>query len=124
MAVTKNDGIQKAPREDAADKSRDYVRRHWKYTEPISPSSGSCCESASACRPDPFYSLLNQIQTHSLCISGMAFQDVWNIDLDRLQRCCVHVATANNKLIPFCVYYLTNSNGLRLINRDASYLLK
>jgi 7,8-dihydro-6-hydroxymethylpterin dimethyltransferase len=44
----------------------------------------------------------------------MAFQDAWNIDLERLQRCCVHVATAQGKLIPFCSYYLTDGNGRRL----------
>ncbi len=27
--------------------------------------------------------LLQRASTHKICISGMAFQDVWNIDLDR-----------------------------------------
>jgi len=46
----------------------------------------------------------------------MAFQDAWNIDLERLQRCCIHVVTTGLKLIPFCAYYLTSSTGQRLMN--------
>lgn len=44
----------------------------------------------------------------------MAFQDVWNIDLERLQRCCVHVVTLDKKLVPFCAYYMTGSTGRRI----------
>jgi uncharacterized radical SAM superfamily Fe-S cluster-containing enzyme len=54
----------------------------------------------------------------------MAFQDVWNIDLDRLQRCCVHVATAQERLIPFCSYYMTDAYGRKLIDLDTPHLLK
>ena len=49
----------------------------------------------------------------------MAFQDAWNIDLERLQRCCIHVVTTGLKLIPFCAYYLTSSHGQRLYPRLA-----
>jgi uncharacterized radical SAM superfamily Fe-S cluster-containing enzyme len=72
------------------------------------------CETASADRTGAPGNFFDRIQSHTLCISGMAFQDAWNIDLERLQRCCVHVATAQEKLIPFCSYYLTDSNGRRL----------
>jgi hypothetical protein len=27
--------------------------------------------------------LFDRLQSYSLCISGMAFQDAWNIDLER-----------------------------------------
>jgi len=53
----------------------------------------------------------------SLAISGMAFQDVWNIDTARLKRCCIHVATPDSRLIPFCTYYLTSATGERLYRR-------
>jgi len=85
------------PKQDAAAKSRDYVRRHWTYREPVREA------------PAP----LERVHTHTLCISGMAFQDAWNIDLQRLKRCCVHVLTPSGKLIPFCTYYLTGSDGRR-----------
>jgi 7,8-dihydro-6-hydroxymethylpterin dimethyltransferase len=97
--------------EDAAEKSKEYVRRHWKYREPemINVQTGD---------PPSMDSFLERIQSYSLCISGMAFQDAWNIDLKRLQRCCIHVIAAENKLIPFCIYYLTDSSGRRFLDRN------
>jgi 7,8-dihydro-6-hydroxymethylpterin dimethyltransferase len=86
----------------------DYIRRHWKYTEAAPPQE-------SGFLPEP-EQIFNRIQSHSLCLSGMAFQDVWNIDLQRLNRCCIHVATPD-KLIPFCSYYLTDMQGRRLRDR-------
>jgi 7,8-dihydro-6-hydroxymethylpterin dimethyltransferase len=124
IPTTNDGGVLKPPREDAAGKSREYVRRHWKYSEPASKSAGNRCESGSTCTPDPFTVLIDRIQSHSLCLSGMAFQDVWNIDLDRLRRCCVHVATAQKKLIPFCAYYMTDINGRRLMDQIDVLLLK
>jgi len=91
------------PTDNPAAKSRDYVRRHWKYHEPAPEESGNLMERA---------------RSHSFCISGMAFQDAWNIDLDRLRRCCVHVITPGGKLIPFCTYYMTDSSGRRLVERN------
>jgi 7,8-dihydro-6-hydroxymethylpterin dimethyltransferase len=109
IAATKYEGSRKAA-ENASASARDYVRRHWKYKEPVAAPVSHGCETESACRTGPG-NLFDRIQSHTLCISGMAFQDAWNIDLERLQRCCVHVATAQGKLIPFCSYYLTDSSG-------------
>jgi hypothetical protein len=52
----------------------------------------------------------------------MAFQDAWNIDLERLKRCCVHVITPGKKLVPFCAYYLTSATGQRLIEIGVSMI--
>lgn len=52
--------------------------------------------------------------THSFCISGMGFQDVWNIDLGRLRGCCVHIVNSKCELIPFCAFHLTSTDGKRL----------
>ncbi|MDM7995322.1 MAG: hypothetical protein QUT30_06520 [Acidobacteriota bacterium] len=112
------------PSADAAEKSRNYVRLHWKYTEPGPLSPDGCGDSGSSCHPDGFTDFIDRIQSHSLCISGMAFQDAWNLDLDRLQRCCVHVATPQKTLVPFCAYYLTDSKGRKLIDQDPCNLLK
>lgn len=89
--------------QESAHRAREYVRRHWKYSAP----------------PAEPADLLERAQSHSLCISGMAFQDAWNIDLQRLRRCCIHVAAGNGKLIPFCAYYLTNSTGVRGIGTQS-----
>lgn len=47
-------------------------------------------------------------------ISCMAFQDVWNIDLDRLRDCCISVMSPDGRLIPFCAYNLTSETGRTL----------
>ncbi len=57
---------------------------------------------------------IERAKTHFLSISGMPFQDAWTVDLERLQNCCIHVITPQNKLVPFCAYYLTSADGRRL----------
>ncbi|HBE44461.1 MAG TPA: radical SAM protein [Deltaproteobacteria bacterium] len=89
---------------------RNFLETYW---SPV-PKRCSCqpclCEMDSV--PDE---LLNWVQGHSLTISGMPFQDVWNIDLERLAGCCIHVVT-DERLVPFCAYYLTSISGKRLYN--------
>lgn len=57
---------------------------------------------------------LARARTHTLTISAMAFQDVWSINLERLQGCCIHVAQPDGRLIPFCAYNLTSTQGQTL----------
>ena len=54
---------------------------------------------------------LERVKTHTICISGMAFQDAWTLELDRLKDCLIHVVSRDGKLIPFCAYNLTSSTG-------------
>ena len=115
--------------EDAAEKSIAYVRRHWSYPASIvqkprkitttctrqaldDPKTSADKSASSSGRS--MDTLLERIRNYSLCISGMAFQDVWNIELDRLQRCCIHVAESDVNLVPFCAYYMTGADGRRL----------
>jgi hypothetical protein len=48
---------------------------------------------------------------HSFSISGMAFQDAWNLDLERLRECFIHVVSPDRRIIPFCAYNLTSAAG-------------
>lgn len=58
---------------------------------------------------------------HSFCISAMAFQDAWNLDLERLRDCCISVMSPEGRLIPFCAYNLTSATGETLYrNRKES----
>ena len=42
---------------------------------------------------------------HRVVMIGiMHFQDVWNMDLDRVQRCAIHYATPDGKVRSFCTY--------------------
>lgn len=58
-----------------------------------------------------FDGILNKLKKYNFSISGMAFQDVWDIDLDRLKDCCIHVLSNEGYLIPFCAYNLTDIEG-------------
>ena len=72
---------------------------------------------ADASRQDDFDRFLARARTHTFSISAMAFQDVWNLDLERLRGCCIHVATPDGRLIPFCAYNLTSASGRSLYPR-------
>jgi uncharacterized radical SAM superfamily Fe-S cluster-containing enzyme len=37
-----------------------------------------------------------------LMISAMHFMDPYNFDLERVQRCVIHYATPDGRIIPFC----------------------
>ena len=60
---------------------------------------------------------LHRIRTNSFGISAMAFQDVWNVDLERVKDCCIHVVSPEGKLIPFCAYNMTGIDGTSLYRR-------
>lgn len=53
-----------------------------------------------------------------LSISGMMFQDAWNIDLARIDRCCVHSLVPGRGPIPFCLWNLTSASGQRFFPRS------
>jgi uncharacterized radical SAM superfamily Fe-S cluster-containing enzyme len=57
---------------------------------------------------------LERKRTHTFCISGMAFQDAWTLDLERLRDCCIHIASPDGRLVPFCAYNLTGRQGRSL----------
>lgn len=45
----------------------------------------------------------------TLTIGGMAFQDAWNIDLLRISRCSVQIIGKDQRMIPLCSKYLTDT---------------
>jgi hypothetical protein len=92
------------PAEAGAQKARNFVSRFWSRGDLIGKALGG----PSLGGWDDF---LERTRTWSLCISGMAFQDAWNLDLDRLQDCCIHVVDPGGRIIPFCAYNLTDSRG-------------
>ena len=65
-------------------------------------------------RMDGLDSFLETHRANTFAVSAMAFQDVWNIDLERVQECCIHVAAPDGRMIPFCLYNLTAADGRHL----------
>ncbi|WP_320171270.1 radical SAM (seleno)protein TrsS [Maridesulfovibrio sp.] len=98
------------PASEGADKSKAFVRRQWAAPE----KSCGCKETEPVDDLDRF---LNRAKTHILAVSGMAFQDAWTLDLERLKGCCIHVASPEGDLIPFCAYNLTAMDGSTLYRR-------
>lgn len=86
---------------DFVEKTNVYTDKRWRFRE----DEG---------RTGKLMKFVMRTLTHSFCISGMGFQDVWNIDLGRLRGCCVHMVTGKGELIPFCAFHLTGENGERL----------
>ena len=60
---------------------------------------------------DDFDRFLARARTHTFSLSAMAFQDVWNLDLERLRGCCIHIVSPQGNLVPFCAYNLTSNLG-------------
>lgn len=115
-----------APTGSSARAAQEYVARRWSAPqgacccEPAAPPScccdepapASCCEE-SICT-DALDAFLERVETHTLAVSCMVFQDAWNLELDRLKQCHIHVVSPQGKLIPFCAYNLTSAEGRAL----------
>ena len=61
-----------------------------------------------------FDEFLSEIRRRTFTVSGMVFQDAWNLDLERLQRCHICEADARYGMVPFCAYNLTAADGRTL----------
>lgn len=87
-------------------RSKEFVAKNWVHYEQktiVQPGT-----SSSLGGWDDF---LTRAKTHLFSISGMAFQDAWNLDLELLQDCCINIISADGRLVPFCAYNLTNTQG-------------
>jgi uncharacterized radical SAM superfamily Fe-S cluster-containing enzyme len=65
-------------------------------------------------KKNSFEELAQKIKNGFFSISGMAFQDAWNLDIERLKDCCIHVVSKEGNLIPFCAYNITAVNQKKL----------
>jgi 7,8-dihydro-6-hydroxymethylpterin dimethyltransferase len=109
---------QPVPAAEGAIRSREFVAEHW--ASPAPPRAGTGTNSltdlpvfngSSFGEWDVF---LERKRTHTFCVSGMAFQDAWTLDLERLRDCYIHTASPDGRLVPFCAYNLTNREGQAL----------
>ena len=50
------------------------------------------------------FDALREFHKDALFIGTMHFMDRFNYDLERVCRCCIHYATPDGRLIPFCTY--------------------
>lgn len=89
--------------------ARDFVMRQWGRND-------SCCteENSDFSSLDAF---LREAVEQTFTVSGMVFQDAWDLDLDRLRRCYICEADSTYGIVPFCAYNLTDSSGKALYRR-------
>ncbi|MFH1982359.1 MAG: radical SAM (seleno)protein TrsS [Pseudomonadota bacterium] len=89
--------------------------------------TGTAADDACACQgagappgnkegpvPLSLDTFIDRARTHTFSVSAMAFQDAWTVALDRVRDCCIHVMAPDGRLIPFCLYNLTATDGRRL----------
>ena len=110
-------GSEKTAEPEASRKAQKFVARRWSAGRPkvrkVQAGNSSCCCSCSTGSLDDF---LERVDTHSLAVSCMTFMDAWNLDLNRLKECYIHVVNPGDgaRLIPFCAYNLTSRQGMGL----------
>lgn len=99
-----------APADKAAHVARRWTAVRSSGSEPLPGQAQSCCPSETT-PADKWTQLLREISGSTFSVSGMAFQDAWTIDLERLRTCYLHVLARDGRVVPFCSYNLTGSDG-------------
>lgn len=109
-----------APRSAAegARAAKSFTALHWKGLAATGGAGGlGNTDGASTTVPanDAFSRFVAEAGAEQrFTLSGMAFQDVYSLDLERTRGCCIHVARTDGKVMPFCLHNLTACGGTRL----------
>lgn len=93
-----------------SDDSRQYVESQWSY-------STKTYEEEEMTQTDALDEFLIRIHNETFAVSGMIFQDAWNLDLGRLKRCYICEVDSKHGMVPFCAYNLTDSKGKYLYRK-------
>ncbi len=88
--------------------ARDFVSQQW------SGRAAGCDGDEATSALDEF---LQKTVEATFTVSGMVFQDAWNLDLDRLRRCYICEVDSQKGMVPFCAYNLTDIQGRSLYRR-------
>ncbi len=101
---------------EVAKKAQVFVARRWSASKGYETGAGEMekMKYGGFVKVDSLDAFLERVEKYSLCVSGMAFQDAWNIDLERLRECFIHVVSRDKKIIPFCAFNLTGADGKSL----------
>ncbi|MDR3439970.1 radical SAM (seleno)protein TrsS [Telmatospirillum sp.] len=102
---------------DPAERARRFVAQRW--AGPDAPASSEAAGADAMMKVDSLDAFLES-RSRTLCISGMAFQDAWTLDLDRLRQCYIHVAAGGDRLVPLCAFNLSGTDGGTLYRQPCS----
>ncbi len=102
---------------EGARRAQRFVAQHWSFpaNNPLQSEQNQPDNGINTASFDAFLTEDKQ----SFCISGMAFQDAWNLDLERLRECFLHVLSPEQKLVPLCAFNLTGAKGQTLYRAHA-----
>jgi len=98
--------------EEVAHKTREEIADLWRFVDEVIDGG----EDAGG--PGTWLDFIQRAKTHYLTISMMPFQDVWNVETERLQRCCIHTVTPDGRLIPFCLFNINSARGETLYRHE------
>lgn len=106
--ITRDEPVGSDGGGDYAAKANRFTNAHWRlHDDKESPSTD-----------DPMKHFQERLRNYSLSITGMGFQDAWNIDIGRLKGCCVHVISSSGNSVPLCAFHLTSVTGKRLYQNE------
>lgn len=54
----------------------------------------------------------SRFHRNTLFLGTMHFQDLYNIDLERIKKCGVHYAIPDGRIIPFCTYNIFHRDSV------------
>lgn len=102
------------PKKDGnvADKTRTEISQLWRFIE-----NSMDGEDENRADDGSWRTFVDRAKTHYLTVSAMAFQDVWTGEVERWERCCIHVVTLDGRLIPFCLFNTTSKDGESLYRK-------
>lgn len=105
-AITEEEQNAKAPEHRAFEKKANaFTNAYWRISAEEQESHGVSEEMRK---------FKNRLKNYTLAVSGMGFQDVWNIDISRLRGCCVQVISNQGSAIALCAFHVTDQEGKRL----------
>jgi 7,8-dihydro-6-hydroxymethylpterin dimethyltransferase len=109
--------------EEGAARAIAAVARQWGGARVPARNAAAAAPAQSACGcrsgddgqknalPDSLDAFLATAHARTFSVSAMAFQDAWNLDLERVRQCCIHIMAPDGRLVPFCLYNLTAGDG-------------
>jgi 7,8-dihydro-6-hydroxymethylpterin dimethyltransferase len=90
-------------------RAQEFVARRWAHPPPA--AEPACCSGGAEAALD---AVIAEASASAFCVSAMAFQDAWNVDLERVRECFLHVVSPDARLVPFCAYNATGAGGAPL----------
>ncbi|SDM94230.1 hypothetical protein SAMN04488502_10949 [Dendrosporobacter quercicolus] len=96
---------------NGAKRARKFVAKQWSAAKAAAPVIKPELPERPAGHFSSLDEFLERVSIYKLAVSGMAFQDAWTLDLERLRECFIHVVSQDGRIIPFCAYNLTDCHG-------------